>query len=118
MGNKPQAQRLTAKPQEVTDAKTGAGEQPTEAAKPAVRKTAIYRVARKLTGDDKLPKQAKILYDVLAEAGKAGLERDAFAKACEGKLETKQPISRIIGYYQAKLETMGAITIEKKEVPA
>jgi len=85
---------------------------------PPVKKTAIYKVARKLTEDDKLPKQAKVLYDVLAEAGKAGLERDAFATACEGKLETRQPISRIIGYYQAKLETMGAISIEKVEVPA
>ena len=112
---------MAQKPQAVADAKSGslAGpEKGAEPAKPAVKKTAIYKVARKLTKDDKLPKQAKVLYDVLDEAGKSGLERDAFAKACEGKLETKQPVSRIIGYYQAKLESMGAITIEKKEIPA
>lgn len=104
------------KPKAVPDASSG--EMPTEVVKPSVRKIAIYRIARKLTEDDKLPKQAKVLYDVLVTAGKKGLERDEFAKACEGKLETRQPMSRIIGYYQAKLESMGAITIEKKEVPA
>lgn len=109
MGKPTQAERLGGN-------KDGAAEKPE--AKPAVKKDAIYTVARKLTEDDKLPKQAKVLYDVLAEAGKKGLNRDAFAKACEGKLETRQPVSRIIGYYQAKLETMGAISIEKIEVPA
>ena len=109
---------MAQKPTAVDNTAQKEGKDSPKESKPAVKKTAIYRVARKLTKDDKLPKQAKVLYDVLDEAGKSGLERDAFAKACEGKLETKQPVSRIIGYYQAKLETMGAITIEKKEIPA
>lgn len=99
----------------VTKAATPAsGEQP---AAPATRKTAIYSRGRKLTDDDKLPKQAKVLVEVLTES-KNGLDRDAFAKACEGRLETKQPVSRIIGYYQSKLENMGLIKIKKVEVPA
>ena len=87
-----------------------------EAAK-TVKKT-TFKVARKLTEDDKLPKQMKVLYDVLAGAGKGGLSKEDWVKELKGKIETRQPIERIIGYYQSRMESAGMIVIEKTEVPA
>ena len=107
-----------AKPQKASNSAKDAGKKEKKEEKPAVKRTALYKVARKLTSDDKMPKQMKVLYDVLEAAGKAGLTREEWAEKLVGQIETKQPITRIIGYYQARMESAGMITIEKKEVPA
>ena len=108
---------MSAKPQKAAaSAKTEAPEKKEKA--PATKKIVTYTAARKLTEDDKLPKQMKVLFDVLANAGKKGLTRDEWAKQLEGVIETRQPITRIIGYYQSQMESRGMITITKSEMPA
>jgi hypothetical protein len=82
---------------------------------PKTRKVHHYVSLREAGADDKLPKQAQVLSETLAAAGKKGFTKDEFVAALEGKLETRQPIERIIAYYQKKLETMGLVKVSTFE---
>lgn len=41
------------------------------------------------------------------------VSRETLAKNLEGKIATKQPIERIIAYYQPALEKAGVITVDR-----
>lgn len=51
--------------------------------------------------------QLQVIADVLAAAGEAGTTRKELVAALEGKLTTRQPIGRILSYYQKDLQKYG-----------
>lgn len=59
----------------------------------------------------KLPKQAKIILDLLKSAGTKGFDRDAIAPALRGILKTKQPVDRIVSYYRSALVGGGYVKV-------
>jgi hypothetical protein len=54
--------------------------------------------------------QLQVIADVLAVCGEAGTTRADLVTALEGKLTTRQPISRIVSYYQKDLVNFGLAT--------
>jgi hypothetical protein len=60
--------------------------------------------------------QAKMIVEILKGAGKKGLTRKELCEAMVGKVVTRQPQSRILGYYQKDLVASGAISLTKTEV--
>ncbi len=57
--------------------------------------------------------QAKKIIEILKAAGKKGMTRAELVKAMEGQVVTRQPQSRILGYYQKDLVAQGAMTMVK-----
>lgn len=71
---------------------------------------------------EKLAPQAKIFYDhmIAVGVGKELLRSDLVAKVeAEGKLETRQPIDRVLGYYLQHFKKIGlAEVIRAPKAPA
>lgn len=67
-------------------------------------------VFKKMAKEDDLPKQAFGILNILKAKGKATIAD--LQKAMEGKIETKQPMSAIWGFYRAKLIKGGFITVQ------
>lgn len=65
--------------------------------------------------ESKLPPQAQGIVNILKEAGKKGLSRKDLVEAMEGTIETRQPIGRILTYYQKLLEESGAVVMSTQE---
>lgn len=92
--------------------------------KPAPRMKAnaniVYRSLRELTAEDKLANQARIIAATVRELGPNGEDVsrvalcDALAK--NENFKTRQPVERIVSYYQAQLKAMGLV--EHARVPA
>lgn len=60
----------------------------------------------------KLAPQAQVIVDTIAEFGTEGVTRkDLVAKLeADGKLKTKQPVGRILSYYQKDIVKFGTVT--------
>jgi hypothetical protein len=87
-------------------------------AKPAAPKTIdTFKFVKPVAEGEKLAPQARVIVNVLADH-KNGLTREDLSKALEGKLQTRQPIGRIVTYYQKTLVERGYITIDAVEVAA
>lgn len=85
------------------------------AAAPAKPKTVdTFTFIKNVPEGGKLAPQARVIVNVLQE--KTSLTRDALNVALEGKLQTRQPIGRIVTYYQKTLVEAGYISIT--EAPA
>lgn len=65
--------------------------------------------------ESKLPPQAQGIVNILKEKGKKGLSRKDLIDAMTGTIETRQPVGRILTYYQKRLVECGAVKIETKE---
>jgi len=63
----------------------------------------------------KLPPQAKGILNILKAAKKKGLSRENLVAAMDGVIETRQPLGRILSYYQKKLVECGAVDFVKFE---
>lgn len=59
----------------------------------------------------KLPPQAQTIVNAVEAAGKKGIGRKDLNAALEGVLQTRQPVGRIVTYYQKLLQEVGAVTI-------
>ena len=96
---------------------------PNEQAAPAAGGEAAPKVAKPVTKTQftfvkdpdekaKLAPQARVIVATLKELQTA--PRDHLVKVLsDGRLKTRQPVERIVGYYQKALETQGLIKIEK-----
>ncbi len=90
----------------------------TAPAKPAAPKTIdTFKFVKPVAEGEKLAPQARVIVNVLADH-KSGLTREDLNKALDGKLQTRQPIGRIVTYYQKTLVERGYITIDAVEVKA
>lgn len=89
------------------------GTKPAVPAKPKTIDT--FKHLKGVSEGEKLAPQARVIVNVLADHPK-GLTREDLCKALEGKLVTRQPIGRIVTYYQKNLVERGYISIESVEV--
>lgn len=104
---------------------TDATQAPTEAAakEPKERQVmnANYRFVKKPgEGEKKLPLQANQILDILAGTGQesedgpyAVMSRKDLLERMKDVVVTRQPIERILGYYQPILTKAGYISVEK-----
>lgn len=103
---------------------TPAGENqaaPTGGSQPAQLGAAAQERARVAEGDvfkwradlTKGAPQAKGIVNILKAASANGLKRTDLVAAMNGVIQTKQPMGRILSYYQKDLENAGAVTIER-----
>lgn len=95
-----QKKKETAEDKAVTEAK--------EAKKAKAEKDTFKYVKE---SESKLPPQAQGIVNILKAAGKKGLSRTDLIGAMDGTITTKQPMSRILTYYQKRLEETGAVTV-------
>lgn len=98
---------------EVQGASVNQTDQAAAAAEAKAKKSASQ--VFKFTGNEpsiKLAPQAQGIVNILREAGEEGLTRAQLAEAMKGIINTKQPESRILSYYQKKLMESGAVVIE------
>jgi hypothetical protein len=64
-------------------------------------------------GTKKLPPQAQVIVNTIAAAGKDGLTREALCKNLEGGvLTTRQPVGRIVSYYQKLIVETGHVKMQ------
>ena len=61
----------------------------------------------------KLAPQAQGIVNIIKEAGKKGCSRAELVAAMEGVITTRQPMQRILAYYQKQLIEVGAVTFTK-----
>lgn len=78
-------------------------------------------VQRDLADSDKIPPQAKIIIEtIIAKVGVGNpIDRAVLVKELtdQGKLQTRQDMSRIVAFYQPRLDEMG-LMVTKKESEA
>lgn len=90
----------------------GAAATPDKAAAKAAREAAAskdhFTFKAELT---KGAPQARGIVNILKAAGKKGLTREELVAKMNGVITTRQPLGRILSYYQKDLEVAGAITI-------
>lgn len=87
-----------------------AGTKAKEEKAPAQVTKTFFKLARKLTEEDKLPKQAAQIIGVLDTHGVGKeMERDDLLVEMKKVIETKQPIERILSFYQSRLKSSGLI---------
>jgi len=71
-------------------------------------------------GAKKLAPQAAQIVAIVESHKKAGVTRESLIAEMQGAVQTKQPLSRILGYYQKALVEGGYVTLTeapKKEKP-
>lgn len=87
---------------------------------PAPKQEIYYKSLRERTAEDKMPAQAQVIVDHLRELDTKGegVSRVAFVESLEKseKLKTRQPVERIVSYYQSKLVNMGLIEHGRRTV--
>lgn len=93
-------------------ANAGAAAPAAAAPKPAA-KPDIFTFVKQVGKDEKLAPQARVIVNTVESAGKP-LDREELVKALDGKLQTRQPIGRIVTYYQKLLVERGYITITEQ----
>lgn len=74
----------------------------------------VIAPGRALSAEDKLATQARVIVETVHEVG-AG-SREALLEVLKDRVKTRQPIERILGYYQKTLETKGFIKVTKEPV--
>lgn len=80
------------------------------AAPAVVKRPDVFTFVKQVGKDEKLAPQARVIVNTLETAG-APQEREALCKLLEGKVTTRQPIGRILTYYQKLLSDRGYLTI-------
>lgn len=61
--------------------------------------------------------QMKLIIETVQNAEK-GITREALEKTLTGKMVTRQPVGRVVAYYQKPMIDLGAITVQKASAPA
>jgi len=75
--------------------------------------TAVFKDGKPVEPTGKLAPQAKTILNGIVAAGKGGLSRAQLVKDLTGILQTRQPVGRIVSYYQKTLVSSGAVTLSK-----
>lgn len=94
-----------------------AGEKLAEARAKREAARAKDRLVYKGESEKKLAPQAQVIVNAVKAAGKRGLSRAELNEALTGVLVTRQPVGRIVTYYQKSLVDAGCIEIIE-EAPA
>lgn len=81
---------------------------------PAPKKQTRFTFTEK-EPEGKMAPQCTGILNILREAGKDGLTRAELTEAMDGVIETRQPLGRILSYYQKKLVESGAVTMVEEE---
>lgn len=63
-----------------------------------------------------LPPQAETILNAIKAAGPEGITRSQLVKVLSGALETRQPISRVLTFYQPRLKEFTTITFGPERV--
>lgn len=90
-----------------------------KSAAPKIPKESVRTVYKLVTerekkeGEKALPKQAAQIVDIIAAAGEEGIERATLLEAMKPVIETRQPIERILGFYQPRLLEENYISVIK-----
>lgn len=70
-----------------------------------------------VAGSKKLAPQAQNIVNLIQAAGENGITRENLLKQQVGVVVTRQPQSRILGYYQKEIQEKGYVTLTKAAVP-
>lgn len=67
----------------------------------------------------RLPPQLQLILDQIEKAGKAGVSQEELVKylADGNKLNTRQPIERVINFYHQRMKDLGLVEVHKVTVP-
>ena len=65
------------------------------------------QVARKLNEGEKLTPQARQMVDLIVGAGEGGIEKGELVKQLTPIVKTRQPVERIVAFYQQTLGEKG-----------
>jgi hypothetical protein len=91
---------------------------PTQAAVPAEERgkndhfARVFDAAGKAVAPNgKIPPQAQVILNTLEAAGKDGISRQDLVKSLTGVLVTRQPVGRIVSYYQKLIQSVGAAKV-------
>lgn len=88
---------------------------PAAEAPPIPKTVDTFKLVRAIAEGDKLAPQARVIVNVIGEHAE-GITREDLSKALDGKLITRQPIGRIVTYYQKSLVEGGWISIDAVQV--
>lgn len=83
-----------------------------EAAARVAENDKFYFVGKPVEGAKKPAPQAQGIINIIEAAGKPGITRSELVKSMEGVITTKQPLGRILSYYQKPLIEGGYIRHE------
>lgn len=78
------------------------------------------KLLRNVKEGDKVPPQMKVIIDTLAAVGEGKeIDRDTVVQTLEkeGKLNTRQPVQRILGYYMNRLTGEGFVELIRAPEP-
>ena len=75
-------------------------------------------VGKIVEGAKKLAPQAQGIVNLIQAAGKGGITRADLLTGMEGVITTRQPLGRILSYYQEEIAEKGYVTHEKVAAPA
>lgn len=64
-------------------------------------------------GAKKLAPQAQNIVNLIQAAGKSGITRVDLVAKMNGVVQTRQPLGRILSYYQKEIQEKGYVTVEK-----
>ena len=76
------------------------------------KKPDLFTFVKQVGKDEKLAPQARVIVNTIETIKTA--DREALVKALDGKLQTRQPIGRILSYYQKSLVEAGYLTITEQ----
>ena len=75
------------------------------------------QLVRPLSADETAPPQVLAILAAMPQPTSKGpgewVTREALAASLEGKVATKQPIERIVAYYQPALEKAGLLNVDR-----
>lgn len=78
----------------------------------------FHYLGKVVEGSKKLAPQAQVIVNAIQAAGKAGISRKDLIANLDGVLTTKQPIGRIVSYYQKSLVDTGHVELRNASAPA
>lgn len=88
-----------------------------EAAERAAANDRFHYKGQVVEGSKKLAPQAQNIVNLVQAAGDAGITRAELLKSMVGVVTTRQPMGRILGYYQKEIQDKGYVTFVKAAVP-
>jgi hypothetical protein len=71
-----------------------------------------FKDGKPVAPNGKIPPQAMVIINGVEAGGKDGISRENLIKGITGILVTKQPVGRIVSYYQKLIQECGAVTIK------
>ena len=89
-----------------------------EAKERAAQADRFKYLGKVVEGAKKLAPQAQGIVNLIQAAGKGGISRVDLVKNMEGVITTRQPLGRILSYYQQEIVAKGYVTMDAVAAPA